>query len=138
MKNKKILKKDRINNKKEIIEVHQQDFKISKKNIAVGEVKVHKTVNSEIVSTKIPLLHDEVRIEHKKINKEITSIPKVRTNGNTTIIPVIKEIAVVIKKMVLVKEIHITKERFKNVEEIKTELRKEEVKIEKENFNTSK
>jgi uncharacterized protein (TIGR02271 family) len=120
-------------NKKEneIIRVHQEGIDISKKVVDRRKISLHKSVNTETVSHDIPLLHDNIRIEHITFNKEVAEIPKIREKGNMIIIPVIEEVAVVTKKIMLVKEIHITNEQTEKIEHIETSLRKESVTIDK-------
>lgn len=120
-------------NKKEneIIRVHQEGIDISKKVVDRRKISLHKSVNTETVSHDIPLLRDNIRIEHITFNKEVAEIPKIREKGNMIIIPVIEEVAVVTKKIMLVKEIHITNEQTEKIEHIETSLRKESVTIDK-------
>jgi len=116
---------------KEIIRVLKEDIDISKKVIDGRKISLHKSVSTETVSNNIVLLHDNIRIEHITFNKEVGEIPKIREKGNITIIPVIEEVAVVTKKIILVKEIHITNDQIEKIEHIETLLRKESVTIDK-------
>ena len=120
-------------NKKEneIIRVLKEDIDISKKVVDGRKISLHKSVSTETVSNNIVLLHDNIRIEHITFNKEVGEIPKIREKDNITIIPVIEEVAVVTKKIILVKEIHITNDQIEKIEHIETLLRKESVTIDK-------
>jgi|GEM_PF-2313322 len=120
-------------NKKEneIIRVLKEDIDISKKVVDGRKISLHKSVSTETVSNNVVLLHDNIRIEHITFNKEVGEIPKIREKDNITIIPVIEEVAVVTKKIILVKEIHITNDQIEKIEHIETLLRKESVTIDK-------
>ena len=123
---------------KEIIRVHQEALHISKEVVEKRKIQIHKNVHTETVTHDIPLLNETIKIEHIDFNKEITEIPKVRVEGNVTIIPVIEEVAMVTKKLMLVKEVYLTKEQHKKVEHIENKLRKETVTIDKMNLKDSK
>jgi stress response protein YsnF len=56
----------------------------------------------------------------------------VRLEGNTTIIPVVEEVVVVEKRLILVEEIHITRDSTVRTEEIPVLLRKEHAAIERQ------
>jgi stress response protein YsnF len=66
------------------------------------------------------------------MDKYVDKVPEVRTEGSTTIIPVIKEVAVVEKKLMLIEEIHITRQRDEVAVEVKDKIRKEHVVITKD------
>jgi len=76
------------------------------------------------------LRSEEVEVERVTINEYVDVIPQVRYEGNTTIVPVVKEVAVVEKKILLAEEIHITKKISTSEEERIIPLLKEEVIIE--------
>ena len=67
-----------------------------------------------------------------RVNKLLDKLPEaVRYEGNTMIIPVLQEITVIEKKILLVEEIHITKTSVSSTETKEVTLLKEEVKIER-------
>jgi stress response protein YsnF len=73
------------------------------------------------------LADDEVEIERVSIGHEVKEAPRVRTEGDVTIVPVVREEVRVEKYLVLVEEIHLRRRtRTKNVE-IPVELRRQSV-----------
>ncbi|CAM3280435.1 YsnF/AvaK domain-containing protein [Aequorivita lipolytica] len=123
-------KKAIINNK--TIKVHEEELNITKKDVETGKVNIHKKVDTENFSEKIPLATENFIIKHIDFNKEVKKTPKIREKGNITIIPVVKEVAVITKKLMLIEEIHIIKVRTVTNKIIKTTLRKEKIIINKE------
>jgi uncharacterized protein (TIGR02271 family) len=113
------------------IKVHEEDIKISKNVVETGKVFFHKNVDTENFSQNIPLATESFTITHIAFNKEVKKAPKIQEKGNITIIPVIKEVAVITKKLMLVEEIHIIKVRNVTDENVKTTLRKENITINK-------
>lgn len=123
--------KIKMKKEKKTIKVHREDFNISKEVVEKGKVTVRKTVKTETSNHEIPLVHEKINIEEITVNKEVTEMPKIRKEGSTTIISVVEEVAVVTKKLMLIKEIHITKEQVEKTENIETALRKESVSIDR-------
>jgi uncharacterized protein (TIGR02271 family) len=95
-------------------------------------VKISKSVKEESEIINLPTVNEEVKIERFSRNQIIDKLPEaVRYEGNTMIIPVLQEITVIEKKILLVEEIHITKTSVSSTETKEVTLLKEEVKIER-------
>jgi len=56
-----------------------------------------------------PLLHEDVQVERVAINQPVTAAPQVRQEGDTLIIPVVDEVLVVEKRLILKEELRITR-----------------------------
>jgi len=112
------------------LNVLQEQVNIDKKIVESGKVVIHKKVHKEDKDVEVPVSHEEVEIKKVTINKYVTEAPDVRYEGNTTIIPVIKEVAVIEKKLLLVEEIHVIKHVVEKTEEHIVPLRKEEIQVE--------
>ena len=119
------------------IPVVEERLTIDKELVEKGTFKIRKTVTEEDVSEIVPANQENVTINRVGINKYVDAAPQVRTEGSTTIIPVIKEVVVVEKKLMLVEEIHITRQRDEVPVEIKDKVRKEHVEITKSEPDTS-
>jgi stress response protein YsnF len=65
-----------------------------------------------------------------------TTPPAVRYEGDVMIIPVLKEVAVVEKKLMLVEELRVTKTKTEKTETHEIALKKEEVKVERTQSNS--
>jgi uncharacterized protein (TIGR02271 family) len=112
------------------LNVLQEQVNIDKKIVESGKVVIHKKVHKEDKDVEVPVSHEEVEIKKVTVNKYVTEAPDVRYEGNTTIIPVIKEVAVIEKKLLLVEEIHVIKHVVEKTEEHVVPLRKEEIQVE--------
>jgi uncharacterized protein (TIGR02271 family) len=107
---------------------------IGKKIIDKAKVIVSKTVNEESQVLNLPSINEQVQIERIPVNKVIDKIPDaIRYEGNTMIIPILQEITVVEKRILLAEEIRITKTAVSSTETKEITLRKEEIKIERNN-----
>lgn len=122
---------------KHVIPVMQEFLVADKKTIETGKVLISKHVAEETVSVDAGVTHEQVVVERKPINQYVDSAPPaVRQEGDVTIISVLKEVLVVEKRLMLVEEVHITKQ-VNHYENIVTEsLRKEEVRVSRESSGT--
>jgi uncharacterized protein (TIGR02271 family) len=112
--------------------VVEENLKVDKKITEKGKVKISKSVKEESEIINLPTVNEEVKIERFSRNQIIDKLPEaVRYEGNTMIIPVLQEITVIEKKILLVEEIHITKTSVSSTETKEVTLLKEEVKIER-------
>jgi len=130
----KIIMSDKIKSEKDdsFIPIIEEELQVEKKTVEKGRVIISKTINEESKILDLPSTNEEVRVERIPINKVIEEMPAaVRYEGNTMIIPVLQEITVVEKKILLVEEIHVTKSTFSSTETKEITLRKEEIKIER-------
>ena len=103
---------------------------IDKKVVESGKVVIHKKVHEENKDVEVPVSHEEVEIKKVAVNKYVSEAPAIRHEGNTTIIPVMKEVAVIEKKLLLVEEVHVTKHVVEKKQERTVPLRKEEIEVE--------
>ena len=114
-----------------VIPVVQEKAIISKEIVDTSKIIVRKRVTEEETTLNIPLIHERFTIEHVPVNQIVATPPAVRQEGDTTIIPVLREVLVVEKRYELVEEVHVTKKKtvVPHVQEIT--LRKEVVEVER-------
>ena len=116
--------------KPEPLNVYEEQARVDKQVVEKGKVRVVKKVHTEDEQLNIQLKSEEVKVERVTINEYVDSPPPVRYEGHTTIVSVIKEVAVVEKKILLVEEIHITKVISSAEENRSIPLLKEEIIVE--------
>jgi uncharacterized protein (TIGR02271 family) len=115
-----------------VIPVIEEKFRIDKEKVVTGNFRVSKTVHEEEVTENVPVTEENVSIKRIEINKYVDSAPPAsRQEGDCTIISVVKEVLVVEKKLMLMEEIHVTKQHKESSVPVKDTLRREEVKISK-------
>ncbi len=110
--------------------VIEEQAKVDKKLVEKGKVRVIKKVVTEEEKVKVEVRNEGVNVERVPVNEYTDTLPQVRYEGETTIIPVIKEVAVVQKKIWVVEEIRITKKTQITEEERTVPLKKEIVTVE--------
>ena len=114
-----------------VIPVIEEHVQVGKKIVETGRVRIIKTVNAEEAHVEAPLLQEEVQIERVPVNQYIEAAPAVRYEGDVMIIPVIQEVVVIEKRLMLVEEIRVNKQQLQTTVSETITLRKEEVKIER-------
>lgn len=114
------------------IPVVEEQVQIGKRVVETGTVRISKKVHEEEVTVDEPILHDEVDVERVPINKYVeTPPPAVRHEGDTMVIPVLREEVVVQKRLLLVEELRITRRQDQTQFPQKVTLRKEEVSVDR-------
>ncbi len=96
-----------------IIPVINEEVSINKRIIETRKIRVSKKVNEATEFVNIPLVHEEIDVQRIPVNKYVDDRPEpVRYEGDTMIIPVLKEVSVV--RIMVVEEIHVTKKTSTN------------------------
>lgn len=117
----------------ESISVVEENLQVGVRKEATGKVRAVKTVNEENVIVSGAVTHEELDVERISLNQVLdTAPPPVRYEGDTTIIPVVREEVVVQTRLVLVEEVRITRRQVEKQVELPVTLRKEEIRIERE------
>ena len=114
----------------------EERLEVSKRTVTTGEVLIHKTVETYEDGTTLPLTRDDVTVERVPINQQIAAPVQQRTEGDTLIIPVMQEVLVVEKRLMLVEEIRIRKNPVTQDQQVRETLRRERVEIEQPNAVT--
>ena len=115
-----------------VVPVLEEKVSLTKKFVETGRVNLSKKVNESIESFNIPLTEERIVVERIPKNEWVDTMPPAsRYEGDVMIIPVLKEVAVVEKRIMLVEEI-----RVSTVKTEKTELR--EVVVKKEEVNITR
>ena len=122
-----------------VIPVIEEQAHITKQTVESGRVRISKNVREDEVLIDMPVVHEEVDVQRIPIDQYVDEAPPaVRYEGDKMIISVLREELVLVKRIKVVEELHITNRR---VEEHRTEpvtLRREEVNVERarnENLN---
>ena len=115
--------------KNAVIPIIHEQATVRKRVVETGKVKVSKHVSEYEEVVDIPHVHEEVRVDRVPVNQFVEAAPGVRTEGETTIIPVLEERYVVEKRLFLVEELHIRKDRIESHHPQTVKVLKEEVNV---------
>ena len=113
--------------------VIEESLKVSKLEVDQGGYRLTKRVEMNQHLVDEVLRTEEVHIERRPINTAIADddVPGVRQEGNTLIVPVIEEVLITVKRLVLVEEVRITRIQGTRHQPQTVTLRKEEIDIER-------
>jgi uncharacterized protein (TIGR02271 family) len=115
----------------QVLPAIEERLEVGKKPVETGRVLIHKHVTSTESTVDEPLLRDNYDVQHVPVNRIIDSPPEIRHEGDTTIIPVLEEVLVVEKRLILREELHIVRRREEHRDPQKVTLRKENVEVER-------
>lgn len=105
-------------------------LEVGKRQVDLGEIHVHKTVEEVDDMRQEPLTYAEVHVERVKVNRKVDAPEVQRQEGEWLIIPVMEEVLVVQKQLVVAEEIRIRKQRVTQQHEIHETVRREHASIE--------
>lgn len=115
-----------------VIPVIQEQVLVGKRVVETATVEVKKTVTEGPEPVHVVVAHDETSVERVPVNRIVEKTPEIRYEGDTMIIPVMKEVAVVEKKLMLVEELRITKRAVQTQETEYITVRREHLEISRE------
>jgi uncharacterized protein (TIGR02271 family) len=109
----------------------QEELEVEKQTKVTGVVRLGKTVRTTEAVVEEELLKESISVEHVPVNRYVDEAVSSRQEGDTTIIPVMEEIVIVTKQLVLKEEIRITRHREKSHYHETVPLRAEEVEVQR-------
>lgn len=114
------------------IPVVHEELVVGKERVETGRVRVVKRVHEAVQTVDVPLIHEEVEVERITLQRPVDAIPPVRHEGDTLVIPVVREELVVEKRLVLMEEIRITRKKTTISQPQEVTLRREELVVDRQ------
>lgn len=104
---------------------------LQKRIVTTGRVRISTVTENVSELTAADLEEQEVEVVRVPIDREVIEVPAIRTEGDVTIIPVMEEVIVVEKRLVLREELHIHRRTIVQRVEVPVSLQKQRAIIEK-------
>ena len=114
-----------------VIPVSEERAVVRKQQLEGATVRVTKAVRTEEQTVDEALVSEEIEVERIRIDSVVDAPEPIRTEGDTTIIPLYEEVLVVEKRLVLTEEVRVSKRRTERREPQRVTLRREEVSVER-------
>jgi uncharacterized protein (TIGR02271 family) len=114
---------------KMVIPVIAEQIAVGKQVVETGKVRISKRISEHEELVDVPLFREDVHVERVPVNLFVETLPPVRQEGDTMIIPVVEEQIVIQKKLLLVEELRVRKEVVEHHQPQTVTVRKEEVEI---------
>jgi stress response protein YsnF len=119
------------------IPIVEEQVIVSKQLIEKASVRILKEVSQSEELVQTGGFDETVTVVSVPRNIYVDNAPPpVRYEGNTLIIPVLREEMVVVKRLLLVEELHVTKTCTQTTDEQVVTLRKESIKVIRKEYNT--
>jgi uncharacterized protein (TIGR02271 family) len=113
------------------IPVVEETARIDKREVQTGRVKVHTVVETSEQMVREALSSQNVKVTRVPVDQPVTTVPVIRTENGITIVPVLEEILVVEKRLILREELHIKQEVSHETVEVPVSLRKQRAVVER-------
>jgi uncharacterized protein (TIGR02271 family) len=111
------------------IPVVEESARIEKRTHETGRVVVHVEPRDVVQSVDVPLVEERVDVRRVPVNRFVDGPVPTRQEGDTTVVPVMEEVLVVEKRLMLREEVHVTRRRVTSHERQDVTLRREEVRV---------
>ena len=92
-----------------VIPLLEEQIKIARKKVLTGGVRVHKSVSERTETVDEPTFREELDVERVAVNQFVAEPPSIRYEDDVMIVPLLEEVLVIEKKLVLREEIRIKK-----------------------------
>ena len=109
--------------------LHAEELSVSRQQIAGDTVQVSIVTREGEGVVDEMLNHERVEIDRIPIGRPVDTIPPVREEGETTILPVVEEIIVVQRRLILKEEVRIKRLHVSERHQDAVVLRKQEAVI---------
>jgi uncharacterized protein (TIGR02271 family) len=113
-----------------VIPVIEEAVNVDKQWVETGRVRITRRSREEEQVINAVALHEEVDVQRVPINQPISGPVDARYEGDTLVIPVVEEVVVVEKRLVLKEELRVTRRRVETPVEQPVTVRKDEVIVE--------
>jgi stress response protein YsnF len=115
----------------EIIPLVEESVTVGKQQVVTGRARVQTITDAIEELARADVQRETVEVTRVPIDKVVETAPEIRTEGNVTILPVVEEVLVVEKRLVLKEELHIRRRVETETVEVPVTLRKQRAVIER-------
>ncbi len=114
------------------IPLAEERLSVSTRQVESSRIRIRVDVEEREERVVQNLARDEVEIERVPRNERLSEIPHVRLEGDVTVIPVVEEVVVVEKALILVEEIRVHRRSASERKEIPVILRSEQALVDRD------
>lgn len=114
-----------------VIPVIEEQLQVRTEWVETGRVRVNKQVHAETQTIDVPVTHEVVDVQRVPINRVVSEAPLSRQEGDTLILPVVREEVITTVRLVLVEEVHITRRQQQTIDQQTVTLRHETISVDR-------
>ena len=116
----------------EVIPLVEETATVGKRQVVTGRVRVQTVTDTIEEVAQANVQRESVEVTRVPIDRMVDTAPEVRTEGDVTILPVVEEVLVVEKRLLLKEELHIRRRVETETVEMPVTLRKQRAVVERE------
>ena len=114
-----------------VVPVVEEELSVAKRVVEEGGVRVTRRVEEHEEIIRQALKREDVEVVRVPVNRAASGAESVRQDGDVIVVPVVEEVLVVTKQLVVREELHIRKRVREEVKSERVVLRKQVVDVEK-------
>jgi uncharacterized protein (TIGR02271 family) len=115
----------------EVIQLVEETASVGKRQVVTGRVRVQTVTDTIEELAHADVKRETVEVTRVPIDRMVETAPEIRTEGDVTIVPVLEEVLVVEKRLVLKEELHIRRRVAAETVEVPVTLRKQRAVVER-------
>ncbi|MEE1611904.1 YsnF/AvaK domain-containing protein [Microvirga sp. CF3016] len=115
----------------EVIQLVEETASVGKRQVVTGRVRVQTVTDTIEELAHADVERETVEVTRVPVDRMVEIAPEIRTEGDVTIVPVLEEVLVVEKRLVLKEELHIRRRVAAETVEVPVTLRKQRAIVER-------
>jgi stress response protein YsnF len=115
----------------ESIPIVEEELRLDKREVVTGRVRVRTVVDVVEEMAQASLDEETVEVTRVPVDRVVDEAPAIRTENDVTIVPVLEEVLVVEKRLVLKEELHIRRQIRSEDVQVPVQLRKQRAVVER-------
>jgi stress response protein YsnF len=115
----------------EVVPLVEETASIQKREIVTGRVRIRTVTDTVEEIARADLQQETVEVTRVPIDRVVDVAPAVRTDDGVMVVPVLEEVVVVEKRLVLKEELHIRRKVEAKPVEVPVSLRKQRAVVER-------
>ncbi len=109
-----------------VVPLHEEQITVRKEERETGRVRVTTVTREHEQLVDELLKREQVEVQRIPVGKAVAEVPPVREEGDTIIVPVVEEVLVVQRRLMLKEEVHIKRIHATERYQDRVRLRKQE------------
>jgi uncharacterized protein (TIGR02271 family) len=94
-----------------VVPLHTEELSVTRRRVTGDTVRVSTATREREQLIDEELTHHRVEIERVVIDRVVDAVPPVREEGDVTIVPIVEEVVVIERRLVLKEEVHMRRVR---------------------------
>ena len=114
-----------------VVRLAEETASVRTQEVVTGRVRVRTVTDTVEELARADVQHEAVEVTRVPVDRIVDAPPEIRTENGVTIVPVLEEVLVVEKRLVLKEELHIRRKLESKPVEVPVTLRKQRTEVER-------